>query len=140
MMRKNHVLLIGLALLMTACVVTVAVVYLLPPKPGVAKENFDRIEVGMTRAEVEKLFGGKANGFHRLRPYNPSPDSWEDDETGEGAELEFDANDCVKAMQWFPNDWPDERTVWEKFLDRLPWRERPRRPRPEILYLMRNLN
>ena len=35
-----------------------------PPKPGVTKANFDRIEKGMTMTEVEAIFGG---GRHQSR-------------------------------------------------------------------------
>jgi hypothetical protein len=34
---------------------------MLPPRPGVTKANFDRIENGMTMVEVEKIFGGKGH-------------------------------------------------------------------------------
>ena len=39
--------------------VALVVLAMLPPQPGVTKANFDRIEVGMTRVEVDDLFGGK---------------------------------------------------------------------------------
>jgi hypothetical protein len=39
---------------------TIAVIFgilaLLPPRPGVTKANFDRIQEGMTQAEVEVIF------------------------------------------------------------------------------------
>ena len=56
-MLKYRWLLFGLSLLMAACVVVVALALLLPPQSGVTKENFDRIQIGMTRAEVEQIFG-----------------------------------------------------------------------------------
>ncbi len=53
-MRVNRWLLLGLLI---ACIVGVALVVLAwLPRPGVNKENFDRIEIGMTRVEVEAIF------------------------------------------------------------------------------------
>jgi hypothetical protein len=50
------------------CLVTVAVLFVLGfatvllraqhPRPGITRENFDRIQKGMTRAEVEEILGG----------------------------------------------------------------------------------
>jgi outer membrane protein assembly factor BamE (lipoprotein component of BamABCDE complex) len=34
-----------------------------PSKPGVTKENFERIQLGMTKTEVEGIFGGPANSL-----------------------------------------------------------------------------
>ena len=56
------------ASLLLAIVVTIGVVAMLPPTPGVTKANFDRIQVGMTLKEVESIFGmagtgSDANGF-----------------------------------------------------------------------------
>ena len=48
---------IATALLATCAGLTLAVQALLPPSPGVTKANFDRIEVGMTKSEVEVRFG-----------------------------------------------------------------------------------
>jgi hypothetical protein len=57
MTRKPLVLLGGV---MAACVgIGLGVLAMLPPKPGVTKANFDRIEEGMTRVDVDELFGGK---------------------------------------------------------------------------------
>src|ERR1035438_9324153 len=56
-MTKKRLLLI--ASLPLVIVVTLGVLAMLPPRPGVTKANFDRIEKGMTRAEVEQIFGGK---------------------------------------------------------------------------------
>ena len=55
MTRKRLLLIASLPL---AIAVTLGVLALLPPSPGVNKANFDRIEKGMTRAEVEAIFGG----------------------------------------------------------------------------------
>src|SRR5205809_105760 len=52
-MRKRLLLLLALL----AIVATIAVFRLTPPTPGVTKENALRLEHGMTRLEVETLFG-----------------------------------------------------------------------------------
>ena len=56
-MTKGRLLLIGLFPL--AVVVALGVIAMLPPSPGVTKANFDRIEMGMTKAQVEEIFGEK---------------------------------------------------------------------------------
>jgi hypothetical protein len=33
----------------------------IPPTPGVTRGNFYRLRIGMTKAETETIFGGKAN-------------------------------------------------------------------------------
>lgn len=50
--------LVGFATLGIAGGLAVAIPALQPLRPGVTKANFDRIEYGMTREEVETLFGG----------------------------------------------------------------------------------
>ena len=56
-MTKKRLLLI--ASMPFTVAVTLGVLAMLPPSPGVTKANFDRIEIGMTRAEVEEIFGRK---------------------------------------------------------------------------------
>ena len=124
-MSKNRWLLLGLLLLMTACVVVVVLAYVLPPRPGVTKENFDRIEVGMTRAEVEKIFGVEnlpgRNPLRRL-----SRQLFEDEDTDALADIHFDETDRVALAEWRPGR-PDERTPLDKLLQRLHLREKPQR-------------
>ena len=47
--------------LLASLPLTIAVIFgvlaMLPPSPGVTKANFDRIQEGMTKAEVEDIFG-----------------------------------------------------------------------------------
>jgi hypothetical protein len=54
MTKKRFLLLASVPL---AIVVTLGVLAMLPPRPGVTKANFDRIEKGMTLSEVEQLLG-----------------------------------------------------------------------------------
>jgi outer membrane protein assembly factor BamE (lipoprotein component of BamABCDE complex) len=53
---KTRLLLI-VFLPLTAVAVSVGMLAMLPPGPGVTKANFDRIEKGMTRAQVEEIMG-----------------------------------------------------------------------------------
>jgi hypothetical protein len=55
MMKKKYLLLLA-AIVVVAAYMVVAVV-VLPTGPGVTKANFDRIKIGMTRAEVMKILG-----------------------------------------------------------------------------------
>ena len=55
-MTRKRLLLI--AVLPLAFAVTLGVLAMLSPNPGVTKAKFDRIEKGMTLAEVEAIFGG----------------------------------------------------------------------------------
>jgi hypothetical protein len=150
-MKKKRLLLIAGAI---AAVVglTLGVLALLPPKPGITKENFDRIEIGMTYDEVVAILGPPTGAFpqagQRLAikveladtveppgaqfgqrlvafPYDPI---WENDCADE-AQIWFDENKRVEKKDW--DEWPDDRGVFEKLMDQLPWRERPvlRRPR-----------
>jgi hypothetical protein len=123
-MLKNRLLLVGLALVMAACV-AVAILALLPTSSTstVTKENFDRIQVGMTRAEVDEIFGGKARFTPRQRIWHA--DLWEDDETTDTAMVYFNAKDCVLRASWVSS--PDERTPREKLVDRVLRRKRERR-------------
>jgi hypothetical protein len=61
MTKKRWVVPAGM---LAACVcLTLAVLALLPPRPGVTPANIERIEDGMTVAEVEKILGGPGESF-----------------------------------------------------------------------------
>jgi hypothetical protein len=85
------------------------VLALLPPCPGVTKANFDRIQKGMTKGEVEGIFGGKgeivANGMVWSAEegnfvFNPRRIGccWSADD-GSRAVIEF-SDDCVDLKDW----------------------------------------
>ena len=72
-MTKRRLLLIA-AVPLVACAMTLGVLAMLPPSPGVTKSNFDRVAKEMTRAEVERIFGGK-------KTFTEGPyDIWEADD------------------------------------------------------------
>jgi hypothetical protein len=55
-MKKKRYIASTAVIAACACFVLGALT-MLPPRPGVTKGNFDRIKHGMTKAEVESLFG-----------------------------------------------------------------------------------
>jgi hypothetical protein len=55
-MTKKRRLLISVGIL-AACVCGTLVVFALLPEPGVTKANFERIQIGMTEADAEAIFG-----------------------------------------------------------------------------------
>lgn len=61
MTRKRRYLLSAAVLAACVCL-ALGVLAMLPPRPGVTKANFDRVEVGMTIDEANSVFGGKWNG------------------------------------------------------------------------------
>jgi hypothetical protein len=56
MSRRRRILLSAAVLIASACL-ALGVLAMLPPRPSVMKANFDRIEVGMTGAEVHAVLG-----------------------------------------------------------------------------------
>ena len=61
MTRKWRWVAIGVLAVVVACVVLVVSAMLYEDRPGVTMANYNRIAVGMSRAEVEKLLGRPAN-------------------------------------------------------------------------------
>jgi hypothetical protein len=114
--RINRWLLFGFLLACTVGVALIALAWL--PRPGINKQNFDRIEVGMTQAEVEAIFGGPPT----WKPVGNRAE-WANDGAYDCATIDFDEDGRVMRTAWQDLD---ERTPFEKFLDRLPWREKPR--------------
>jgi len=76
MTKKRWILLAGI---LAACVcLTLAVLAMLPPRPGVTLANIERIEKGMTLAEVEKILGGPGKRFDSdpLGWYDPATNTY----------------------------------------------------------------
>jgi hypothetical protein len=97
-MTKKRLLLIAAVPLTIA--VTLGVLALLPPSPGVTKANFDRIEKGMTLAEVEEIFGGKAVLRYDGKMTAGVP-YWA---------MVWSANDGAEAVIYFEGNFVDEKT------------------------------
>jgi hypothetical protein len=66
MTKKRWIVLAGM--LAAGGCLTLAVLALLPPRPGVTRANFERIEHGMTLEEVEKILGGEGPDSPVLGP------------------------------------------------------------------------
>ena len=94
-MAKKHLLLI--ASLPLAIAVTLGVLAMLPPSSGVTKGNLDRIQMGMTKSEVEQIFGKKG------KPY-----LW----TGEETPLQWDADDGSCAVIELSDDGVVVHKAW----------------------------
>jgi hypothetical protein len=112
-MRINRWLLFGL--LLASIVGIVLVVLALVPRAGISKENFDRIQNGMTRAEVEAIFGGPPS----WTPVGNRAE-WANNGAYDCATIDFDDNGRVVRTAWQDLD---DRPFVEKLLDRLPWRQ-----------------
>jgi hypothetical protein len=91
-MTKKRLLLIAAVPLVVA--VTLGVLAILPPRPDEMKTKFDRIQDGMTMAEVEQIFGEKGVFVGRGRAIV----FWKADD-GSAAFVEF-REDCVTGKEW----------------------------------------
>jgi hypothetical protein len=54
-MKKRDLKLAALAAV--SVFAAIGVIAMLPPSPGITKANYDRVEMGMTRGDVEAIFG-----------------------------------------------------------------------------------
>jgi hypothetical protein len=99
-MTKKRLLLIASLPLIAA--VALGVLAMLPPSTGVTKANFDRIQGGMTLAEVKEIFGRKADESMRYVAYGKVKQEteriWAADD-GSAAFVEF-RDDCVTGKEW----------------------------------------
>lgn len=120
-MRFNRWLLLGV--LATAGVGATLAVLAWWPTPGVTKANFDRIQVGMTFAEVEATFsappGYDVSGIDFKSGRFGRRAQWTDREGFRRALFDFDDRDRVASAFW---QHFDERSWSEKLLDEMPWR------------------
>src|SRR4051812_14832933 len=73
MTKKRYLAVVGLLAILIAA--GFGVTLILPPARGVTKANFNRIYTGMTKAEVEQVFGRPPNGTFR----NPQDESLQQD-------------------------------------------------------------
>ena len=97
-MTKNRLILLASVPLTFA--VTLGVLAMLPPGPGVTKANFDRIREGMTYDEVEHILGQE--GIHRERR-EAVLYYWEAD-NGSQAWIQFQGDFCVVEKRWHDSD------------------------------------
>ena len=116
------------ALFALAVGMAIVVPALWPPTPGVTYANYSRLEMGMTREQVEALLGvpsltsGVGGQWLQVRPpeerdKQPSWYYWRPEDRGDVL-IQFDKNDRVNLATW--NGWPEDRNGLEKLRDRLP--------------------
>jgi SmpA / OmlA family len=117
----KRVLLIGGLVCVCVCFGFVGFM-LLPASPGITKTNFDKIQNGMTRTEVNELFGTPSF----MADVSDNKGVW----TGldGGCSVRFDTNGRVSDKSW--RDEP--RSIRQKFDDFV--REWPGMPRPPFTY------
>ena len=108
MATKKRLILIA-AMLLAVFAVTLSILVLLPPSPGVTKANFDRIEKGMTVAEVEEIFGRGANIVTRdVVEKNDRFRAWSEAD-GSRADIYF-MDSFVTDKHW----WESNETLFDK--------------------------
>jgi hypothetical protein len=86
---------------------------MLPPSPGVTRANFDRIEKGMTRAEVEEILGEKGDWRWIVQDREEKSEwAWRAND-GPEAVINFEM-DCVTEKQWSGSNetFPDKIRRW----------------------------
>jgi hypothetical protein len=120
--KKRLVLISALPVII---VVALGVLAMIPPRPGVTKANFDRIEKGMTRAEVERIFGGPATepNIAVLKDVYRNREQVEAIFGREGQGTEWGrywkADDGAIAAIWFSDDCVTD-TAWEDSDETIP--------------------
>jgi hypothetical protein len=95
---KNRRRLLLIASLPLAAIVALWVAALLSPRDGVTKANFNRIQKGMTKPEVENIFGQEST---MLAPCGRDvANLWRDSEGDRNAYVFFDKNERVLSTSW----------------------------------------
>jgi hypothetical protein len=101
---KKKRLLLFASLPLTIAVI-LGVLAMLPSRPGVTKANCDRIEMGMTQAKVEEIFGRKG-----VPLWSPRALLWASDD-GSEVEVDFGVVGCVQTKIWVSSN--------ESFLEKI---------------------
>jgi len=114
MTKKRWIVLAGI---LAACVcLTLAVLALLPPRPGVTPANIERIEDGMTRAEVETILGGPGESLGSyLARYPTSPLIIRGGTKYRGATVWHHPHDGTYVTVYFDRDNRVVRKDWGNF-------------------------
>jgi hypothetical protein len=99
-------------LLPIAAILTVVagaiILTLLPVRPGVTKANFDRLAMGMSRNEVEAVFGRPCDDSH-------CHSAWNSDD-GQ-AHIHFNEHGQIERKLWFEAEF----SLYQKLQRRFPW-------------------
>jgi outer membrane protein assembly factor BamE (lipoprotein component of BamABCDE complex) len=123
-MKKKWLFAVAM-LIVLSILLAIGVPAFLPPPQGITYANFSRIQMGMTRDEVVAILGRPNVQDHA------GGCAWRNDD-GDTIIIEFDRAGLVHSFAW--NDFPEDRNVWQKLRDRVPWLAKPP-PRPELLLL-----
>ena len=110
------------------------VVWLMPPRPGITRDNYERLRAAMTLAEVEAVLGGPPGNYSRLPdreaglwaldPDDPevSRQYFRGREVWVGQELAVAVwfNDHQRVVRKAAFEMPPENPL-DRLLRRLPW-------------------
>jgi hypothetical protein len=109
-MKKKYLLLLAAIAVISVSVFVVAVV--LPTRPGITKANFDRVQIGMTQAEVVEIFGERPSDIRPTYRWVESREvsgTWCSADYRSGVLVLFRYGHVVDA-RWY--DSPE--TLWDK--------------------------
>ena len=85
-MARNRLMIASGILAIAACVVLA--VAILPARAGVTKANFNRVKIGMTRAEVTTILGPAVYGYQECE-LAPWVDFWNHDDGKDACVIEY---------------------------------------------------
>jgi hypothetical protein len=88
-------------LLVAVCLIEIGT-WMLPYRPGVTQRNFNRIAVGMTKAEVEEIFGNENEPYDgSFGLHGPNPRRWQWDGDHGRARILFGLKGEVVNGEWW---------------------------------------
>jgi hypothetical protein len=105
-MTKKRLLLVAVVPLVAFLLL--GVLAMMPPSPGVTKANFNRIEKGMTKAEVVQIFGGRG------RPFLGDDESWMLWEADDGSWVTIVFKDDGIADKHWQRWYDSDKTLLDK--------------------------
>ena len=121
-MKKRLVVIVAIPIAVLGAIVIILA--LIPAKPGVTKANFNRLDVGMTRNEVEAVFGGPCNeglvqadsifAFSSGQQHQAWQQAWQG--VDGFALVKFNENSQVEETTWHQR----AGTIWDKLRRMLP--------------------
>jgi hypothetical protein len=79
--------------------VAVGLPALAPTQPGITRENFERVQIGMKKADVEAILGGEGKTVPEY-------------EVRRGSTIEWSAKDGFRVSVDFLDDRVSEKTSW----------------------------
>lgn len=120
MSKKCWLIVVTLALIAIAFLIAIPI--FLPLAPGITYSNYSRLESGMTHDEVEALLGKPDSALKGVSPDGDTSFLWQN-ANQDSIWVTFGVNGLVKSFTW--NHSYDERTPFQKMMDRLPWFSKP---------------